>query len=367
MSAPARQVPIREWLGWFLGVDEEAILSYMRAYVFSNGCFVNAVTGQQWPAGQFRCMSVKELAEQVGPTSGDAGSSEEKSIHHHLVQKFRVIDDCDIGRLQGTLKTDDCAMVQIASNFNCLEIPSRGTAPDYGHLVEGYASDTTQGPASSFGVPAASLYRAHYAFHNADVPHAEWGQTSERSVDLLEDVRPFFGKCVNGKFTLTGDEERLAEERVAAVAADIKVGVHTDAQVVFARSTGPGVLDVVPEPFPLVDQVLSASVNWNSPGVEPPPGTLPPLTRAALRACYEGAYLAAIWRGRKKLLLTLVGGGSFGNPPEMILEEMAAAHVRWAGHPKSVLEEVILCLYPRGCAKRYDRDMKRLMMKLMKE
>lgn len=48
------------------------------------------------------------------------------------------------------------AMVQIASNFNCLEPlgtsrhngafrnPSRGCLPDYGHLVERYCVDATQ-------------------------------------------------------------------------------------------------------------------------------------------------------------------------------------------------------------------------------
>ena len=71
------------------------------------------------------------------------------------------------------------------------------------------------------------------------------------------------------------------------------------------------------EPYPMVDQVISASVNWRSPGARPAQEQLLSLTRAALRAAYEGAYLAAIERGRHLLLLTLIGGGAFGNPQDL--------------------------------------------------
>merc|ERR1712190_492029 len=103
--------------------------------------------------------------------------------------------------------------------------------------------------------------------------------------------------------------------------------------------------------------------NWSSPGVKPPQEQLEALTRAALRAAYEGAYFAAIIRRRRLLLLTLVGGGSFCNPEDMILEELAAAHARWASHPASALEEVRLCLYPKDEAKRTCKALKELLPK----
>merc|ERR1712061_650091 len=95
---------------------------------------------------------------------------------------------------------------------------------------------------------------------------------------------------------------------------------------------------------------MSASVNWADPGRKPSRVQLEHLTRAALRASYDGAYLAAILRERHLLLLTLVGGGAFVNPIDLILEELAAAHNRWAGHPASKLHEVRLCLYEKGIA-----------------
>jgi len=259
-----------------------------------------------------------------------------------------VVDGIDIGQLQSRLTTEDSAMVQIASNFNCLEVGGRSDFPDSGNLVQNYPLDATQGPAASFGVPAACLFRTHYAFHDLATDPSSWGQTKERQIELLSSVRNFFGRCVNGKVTLTGKETALLSEQMDETVGAIRVGIHADAQVVFGRANHHGHLSLVPEPRPLIDQVLSASVNWRSLGVQPGQEQLERLTRAALRASYDGAYLAAILRKRRLLLLTLVGGGVFGNPREMILEELASAHARWADHPASALREVRLCLYTTG-------------------
>ena len=152
-----------------------------------------------------------------------------------------------------------------------------------------------------------------------------------------------------------------------AVAEQMRIGLHTDAEVVFDRAerqpTSRGVqLGVLPsDARPLVDQVLSASVNLNSPGEVGGPEAereerLDNLVRAALRAAYQGAYLAAILRERRTLLLTLIGGGVFGNRRDAILQAMAEAHAEWA--PRSKLEHVRLCLYAPGSAEAVDADLR---------
>ncbi|CAE7943775.1 unnamed protein product, partial [Symbiodinium sp. KB8] len=331
------------WMKWFLGVRERELLTRREA-VYKEGSFVNVATGRQWPAGQFDWPSIQELRKQVEAKVVPDSDARASPV-------LRVVDACDVGELQAMLRTEDRAMVQIASNFNCLENPSRGCLPDYGGLVENYCVDATQGPAASFGVPAASLLRAHYAFHDPSKPPEEWGQTAKQQVELLGSVAKYFGKCVNGKVTLTGEEEALSPSQIGEVAEQIKVGIHRDAQVIFGRGSSEIYMGMLEEPYPLVDQVISASVNWRSPGARPAQEQLLSLTRAALRAAYEGAYLAAIERGRHLLLLTLIGGGAFGNPQEMILEELAAAHARFASHPASELQEVRLCLFVAGTAK----------------
>ena len=374
MVEPSRTIDAADWMaGFFLGATEEELLSDRKRFIDTTSIpgelALRHVDGQTtWRAGRFDTLSIEDLRQQA---QAAMGTTPPRAAPLPII----VEDGVDIGRAQARLTSDDRAMVQIASNFNCLEVPSRTCAPDYGSLVTNYAIDATQGPAASFGVPAASLLRAHYAF--CDGPEAVsgsadasvWGQTSARQIDLLCDVTSHFGWCVNGKVTLRGDEEPLgsSDDQVKAVAEQIRIGLHTDAEVVFDRAerqpTSRGVqLGVLPsDARPLVDQVLSASVNLNSPGEVGGPEAdreerLDNLVRAALRAAYQGAYLAAILRERRTLLLTLIGGGVFGNRRDAILQAMAEAHAEWA--PRSKLEHVRLCLYAPGSAEAVDADLR---------
>lgn len=350
-EAMATTVPIATWMQFFLGVSEEDLIYERRDELFRDGAFVHATTGQRWPAGTFERPSVRDLFGHV-QTMPAIGVKRDVPLN--------VVDSVDIGVLQAQLSTEQRAMVQIASNFNCLEMGSTLGRPECGYLVEGYASDSTQGPAATFGVPAAALLRAHYPFYDQARPPMEWGQTSRRQVELLEDVTQWFGENVpNGKVILSGAEDpNVPPDHVAS---RIQVGVHSDAEVVFGRSRQCGVLDLVPEPRPLIDQAIVASVPWRLTRDQgPQQKQLEDVTRSALRAAYHGTYLAAVARGRKLLLLTLVGSAAFMNPMDMVLEELAAAHMQWAGHPASCLEEVRICVFARGGAPSIQSALERL-------
>jgi len=99
-----------------------------------------------------------------------------------------------------------------------------------------------------------------------------------------------------------------------------------------------------------VDQVCSATLCIGYANAMHDPGKrgLDDICSALLRAAYEGAYLAAILRQRKILLLTLIGGASFRNPHKLILAEVKRAHDLYASHPASQLQEVQLVLYEKG-------------------
>ena len=373
----------------FLGASEKAVLANRAGFVAApppggalTFCHEDGQT--TWSAGRFECVSVATLRERLQRDEESRPHKQRKPAPIPLT----IVDGVDVGVLQASLTTDQRALVQIASNFNALEVAGRHVRPDYGGLVTKYAVDSTQGPAASFGTPAASLLRAHYAFYSASGETAaeEWGQTAARQVELLRDVREHFGTCVNGKVTLSGAEapiggggggaEPAAAEAAAAVdaaveavAERIQVGLHTDCEVLFCRGGHRGELTVLPAGGrPLVDQILSASVNLHDTGLPRRAsgahgGTAPGddgeaddeetrlgrLVRACLRAAYEGAYLAAIGRARRVLLLTLIGGGTFGNDLDDILVAIANAHREHAPRAPA-LEEVRLCLYSRGAA-----------------
>lgn len=350
------ELDARDWMQWFVGASEEDLINFKDMFITSDGSKLrNKETREEWPMGSFDMPSVEQLKGEVHQMPRvRAGQTP---------CPFTILDEIDIGAYQATLKTEEKSMVQIASNFHCLENGNPSTPADCGYLVTGYATDSTQGPAASFGVPAASLLRAHYPFWECGKPPGEWGQSSERQVNLIRDISKWCGSCVNGKALLTGEEEEVEKELIDDVAGRVRIGLHSDAQVVFQRgSRRRQTLRVVDGPYPLVDQVCSATICYGyvdrKAGM--PPKGLTNLARALLRAAYEGAYLAAIKRKRHLLLLTLIGGASFRNPMEVILEELKRAHEMWATHPASELKEVRLLLYEPGSADRFQQELDRI-------
>lgn len=346
MARKQEELDVGDWMTWFLDTSEIALIREKARYIDNDGNFKGRC-GRSWPHGMFERPCVAELRRQIDamPASRSPGEA----------CPLRVIDGTDIGSYQAEFKTEQRVMVQIASNFHCLENGNPRTAADCGYLVSNYAMDTTQGPAAAFGVPAASLLRAHYAFKMDSSSPDAWGQTAERQVNLIEDIcGDYCGDCVNGKARLLGREKPVTPQLVDEVAGKVKVGLHSDAQVVFSRGRKRGTIAVVDDPQ-LVDQVCSATLCYGFANYhhDPPPEQLENLTRALLRAAYEGAYLAAIKRQRKILLLTLIGGASFRNPHQLILEELKRAHAKYSSHASSELEEVQLVLYERGVAGKY--------------
>jgi hypothetical protein len=61
--------------------------------------------------------------------------------------------------------------------------------------------------------------------------------------------------------------------------------------------------------------------------------------------------------------LTLVGGGVFGNPLRMIVQEIVRAHRLYANHFASQLQEVCLCVY----SEKQIVDVRNLLDELMPE
>ena len=268
VANPSEHVPSRTWMAnYFLGASEKALLADRARFLTLAGgslAFRHVDGTTVWPAGTYQCPTVASLREQVESSTAHPATRAASDV------PLTVADGIDIGQLQARLTTEQRALVQVASNFNALEVPSRDAAPDHGSLVTNYAVDSTQGPAASFGVPAASILRAHYPFFRADVSGASasdtWGQTAERQIELLADVRDHFGTCVNGKSTIRGNEPPIVADgaasvadgdaSVAAVADRIRVGLHTDAQVIFGRGPSRDTLSVLPPASrPLVDQV----------------------------------------------------------------------------------------------------------------
>ena len=303
-----------------LGVSEFDLVNIQdRSKFIEDNEFINIVTGEDTYIGTFTTPTIAELKQQINfDKLQDANNV-----------KISVKVGVDIGQLQGTIKTNDKAMVQVASNFNCLEVPNRNTDPNNGRLVEDHVHDNTQGPAATFGTLAATLYRCHFVF-------GSHGQTLQEQLNLLENVEEYFGTPVNGKLTLTGKEKQL-HNNVDKVIDQIKAGLHVDCAIMYDRK------GKLPEPHQHVDQVFNSTINLRSYGVGVDHDYRQFISRVLLRAAYESVYLSAIVREREILYLTLIGGGVFKNSIKIIVEEIENAHNKYAKYSK--LKKVVLCLY----------------------
>ena len=63
---------------------------------------------------------------------------------------------------------------------------------------------------------------------------------------------------------------------------------------------------------------------------------------------YETTYLTAIKNGRKKIIMTLLGGGVFGNPIEMIAQSIIDTHKKYGMVNNGSLERVIVPFFRIG-------------------
>jgi hypothetical protein len=319
-----------------LGITEERLVQLRDRCNFIEGDnFVSIKDGHKTPIGKFLTVDIETMEKNI---------RNREEVTNPI--NIEIIDGIDIGQLQGTLKTKDRALVQIASNFNCLEVSSVYSYPDCGDLVDGYIADVTQGPAASFGPLAASLYRAHFYKVNKKV-----GQTKDNQINLLDEVEGYFGIPTNGKLYLDHLEDDIDD--INKVVSKIKVGLHANASVIYSRD-GKHTYEL-DNPYPQIDQVISSTLDLsNTYNIH----NYLVHVRALLRAAYEGAYLVSILRNRKVLYLTMIGGGCFQNPETIILEEIVRAHQKWVR--MSNLERVYLCLYKKGSKSRISKIINKL-------
>jgi hypothetical protein len=268
--------------------------------------------GHTWHAGRFETPSIAVLQGRAAALRAAAGTSGAKA-------RLWVIDArspaTDIGSLQAT--APEGTLFQVASQFNCLESPG-----PYVTRVCDYFDDPTQGPRASISAFPATLLR-HYA---APGPGGKrFIQTSNgQQINLLAAVcQPGVAEVCSGYLLASGVAKPKAF--VAALEANfdwICVGVHDGAQVVMGYDwTGA----VEGSEQRRIAQVFTSTVAGGGYGGRGLGEVFEPACRLLLRAAYLGTLLAAVSLGRTKVVLTLIGGGVFGNPLEIIWQA-----IQWA-------------------------------------
>ena len=257
------------------------------------------VNGRSFVVGDLSIPSVKELRDEAaGLVAGLRGRLSVSNVHG------------DVRRMHAD-PAHRHALFQVASQFNLLEMTAPDLTPEHG--ITRYAHDHTQGPACALSAAAATAYRNYFAPTDGQI-----GQTRHHQIDCLRDVGTRLGNTGHSLWEMRNgyalctqaglsaiDEvlQSSAPESLDEVRDLLRVGVHSGVQVT----------DVPGEH--LVSQVFCSAL---------------PVSYSHLRAGHwqrfavlvlEGAYEATMWAavinanrtGSNMVLLTLLGGGAFGN------------------------------------------------------
>jgi len=238
----------------------------------------------------------------------------------HLINQSQTLQFSevvgDVGQLHQNPDNAQ-AVFQVASQFNLLEMVSPTVSPLDG--ISDYQFDRTQGPVCAMACGAGTLYRNYLV--NID---GQLGQTDKRQLDMLD----AFAKTLNndqnqfwhmqngyllpmdgGLDRLNEHLQSLSEKERESLKGEIKVGVQEDTQVTQGDCKH------------RVSQVYCSALPIAYHGEERQSWRL--FAKLVLEAAYEATLHYALLQkrrtGNRKVYLTLLGGGAFGNPKEWIL------------------------------------------------
>lgn len=230
------------------------------------------------------------------------------------------------------------ALVQVASQFNLLEMPSPDVTPEAG--ITAYAHDNTQGPACALACAAGALLRNYLVALPAGV-----GQTAQRQINTLQSVLAALEgmgltgfEMRNGYLMAPTTTMQATAQKLRALDAaqwdqlrqQLQIGVQHHSQVTAADApAGQRLTQAYCAALPIAYNQGHLK-DWE------------PMARLVLEATYEAALLAGVLNaqstGNPRVYLTMVGGGVFGNSPEWILQAIERALRCVEGHSLDVVQ-----------------------------
>jgi hypothetical protein len=299
-------------MDWFTRLTgfREHTYNKTRALLEVNGRKVHSkANGKSYGIGEFDFVALETLRARVTAGTGLEGRPQVRIVTGDVRQLHRAPE------YRG-------ALFQVASQFNALEMVGPDVTPEDG--VTRYEHDRTQGPACAMAAGAATIYRNYF------VPVGDQiGQTSEHQLDGLAEIgaelsvllgRPVadlwnmkngYALCTRqGLDLITKHLSAIGPEQTDVLAGKLRLGIHRDVEVTEAPTV----------PGPVVSQIFCSALPV-AYGRAPGPHWAA-FAQLVLDGAYEATLLEAVINARRGasniVLLTLLGGGAFGNAPEWI-------------------------------------------------
>lgn len=280
--------------------------------------------GRSFGIGRLELVSLHALRSRAKAQPAVPGPRQ-VSLLHGNVRELHALPACS------------GALFQVASQFNLLEMIGPEVTPEQG--VARYAGDPTQGPACAMAAGAATIYR------NYLVPvGCQSGQTHDCQLDGFAPLGAALAQAVHQSAAalwsmqngyalfkpgavalLSAHLQTLDDAGLDALRAQLCIGLHWDVEVT----------DSPASPGPQVSQAFCSAlpVAYHRGPVRDAPWA--PLATLVLQAAYEATLWAAVANAQRgasrRVLLTMLGGGAFGNDPAWIEAAIEHALARTAG------------------------------------
>lgn len=309
------------------------------------------VNGRTFGCGIFNCPTVKELKQMV-----DLKKSQHPSkFYGKPTFNCEVVGDI---LTQHSKPENRGALFQAASQFNCLEFGGPNVTPEDG--ITNYQNDHTQGPACSLVTPAGTLYRNYFVEVTCPNGSKQYGQTFNCQINNLENLQSIVGSqyfrvkngYTNSSKTKLTELNSILESNVGLkekLTEELKVGVHFEQETIFRERWVE-----LNDPSFKVSQVFSSALSIAYGGSHMMKLWIP-LAEIILNGTYEATIYAGMLNylktGNKRVLLTQVGGGVFGNPPELITAAIQRAFM--IAHRNNFPLEIIIGFYSQGEVSKY--------------
>jgi len=298
------------WFEILTGFAETTPEQVRKNLVLDGETLLSRVNGRSMVCGRLETPSLAELRHAVRSPEHNRGKL---SLREAVANVQDLHADAS---LSGSL-------FQVASQFNLLEMTSPSVTPERGVGI--YEHDRTQGPACAIAAGAGTIYRNYLASVNGQT-----GQTATNQLDCLADIGRALnnsndvlwemrnGYALASKHGLIEISDRLresSEQQIDELRKLLRIGVQWDTEVTLRDSKH------------TVSQVYCSAlpVAYCRHGLD----LWERFARLILEASYEASICAAILnsrrKGSRKIFLTLLGGGAFGNPAEWIMGALERA------------------------------------------
>jgi protein-tyrosine phosphatase len=306
----------RDWFEDLMGFQEAAYDETRAKLEVVNKSLRSRINGASYQIGELELPSLQDLRERMKAANLPCGE----------IQVSVVTGD--VRRMHGLTEYAG-ALFQVASQFNMLEMVGPRITPDDG--VTRYQSDHTQGPACAIAAGAATVYRNYFAPVDGAI-----GQTAKRQLDGLADIgkalSTALGEPVSSLWTMqngyalcsagglaaiSSHLAQASDNEIDALRCALRIGLHSDVEV----TDGPS------DPPIIVSQAFCSALPVAYSGL--PAHQWTTFARLVLEAAYEATLCAAALNagrgGSNIVLLTLLGGGAFGNDSHWIFDAIRRA------------------------------------------